>query len=199
MKKNHLVSVVITTKNEERNIKNCLESVKNQTYKNIEIIVVDNNSRDKTKEIAKKYTSKVFDKGPERSAQRNYGVEKSSGEFCLLLDADQILPPKMIYVLISYIDKHPNTVGIQIPEKIIGKGFWIKVRDFEKQFYDDTVIDVARFLSRDAFLKAGSFDLSMTGPEDWDLDRKIKNLGNIGSIKLRFLHNERLFNMKSYL
>jgi len=59
---NPLVSIVITTKNEEKNIENCLKSIVNQTYKNIEIIVVDNNSSDSTKEISLKYTDKVFDK-----------------------------------------------------------------------------------------------------------------------------------------
>ncbi len=58
MKKNPLVSVTITTKNEEKNIENCLKSILEQSYKNIEIIVVDNNSTDKTKEIALKYTQK---------------------------------------------------------------------------------------------------------------------------------------------
>ena len=57
-----LVSVVIAAKNEEKNIENCIKSVLEQTYPRykIEIIVVDNNSIDKTKEIAKKYTDKVF-------------------------------------------------------------------------------------------------------------------------------------------
>lgn len=48
------VSIVITTKNEEKNIDNCLKSILNQSYKNIEIIVVDNYSTNKTKEIVKK-------------------------------------------------------------------------------------------------------------------------------------------------
>ena len=62
-----LVSVVITTKNEEKNIDNCLESIKLQTYPQdrIEIIVVDNNSSDKTKEIARRYTNNVLNCGPE--------------------------------------------------------------------------------------------------------------------------------------
>ena len=58
-----LVSVVITTKNEEKNIENCLRSIRSQTFKNIELIVVDNFSEDKTAEIAKKYGAKVYFKG----------------------------------------------------------------------------------------------------------------------------------------
>ena len=56
------VSIVITTKNEEKNIENCLLSIKEQTYSNIEIILVDNNSKDKTIEIALNFTRKIFNK-----------------------------------------------------------------------------------------------------------------------------------------
>lgn len=70
------VSVVLTTRNEEANIRNCLESVRRQTYPDIEIIVVDNNSDDQTKSIALEYTDKVYNLGPERSTQRNFGVEQ---------------------------------------------------------------------------------------------------------------------------
>lgn len=83
------VSVIITTKNEEKNIASCLESIKNQTYpqEKIEIIVVDNDSIDKTKEIALKYTDKVYNFGPERSAQRNFGVRQAKGKYILYLDS----------------------------------------------------------------------------------------------------------------
>jgi len=83
------VSVVITTKNEEKNIENCLQSIKGQTFRNIELIVVDNFSEDATVEIAKEYAAKVYSKGPERSSQRNYGAHVSSGEYLLYLDAVQ--------------------------------------------------------------------------------------------------------------
>lgn len=93
---NPLVSVVITTKNEERNIESCIKSILEQSYQNIEIIVVDNYSTDKTKEMALKYTDKVYDKGPERSAQRNYGmIDKSNGEYVMFVDADMILSPDL--------------------------------------------------------------------------------------------------------
>ena len=77
-----LVSVVITTRNEENNIGNCLLSVKSQTYKNIEIIVIDNNSTDQTKQIANIYTNKISNVGPERAQQRNYGILRiAKGEY----------------------------------------------------------------------------------------------------------------------
>ena len=60
------VSIIITTKNEEKHIENLLRSITSQTYKNIEIILVDNYSTDRTREIAKKYTNKIYSKGPDR-------------------------------------------------------------------------------------------------------------------------------------
>ncbi|MCD6457851.1 MAG: glycosyltransferase [Thermoproteales archaeon] len=60
MEDSSLVSVIILTYNFERFIEVCLQSIKNQTYKNIEIIVVDKGSKDRTVSIAKKYTDNVF-------------------------------------------------------------------------------------------------------------------------------------------
>ena len=85
-----LVSVIITTKNEERNIANCLESILNQNLNSLSIktIVVDNNSTDKTKEIIRSFCHcgpkpkqshvQLYNFGPERSAQRNFGVKKAN-------------------------------------------------------------------------------------------------------------------------
>lgn len=115
-----LISVIITTKNEEKNIKNCLNSIKDQSYpfENIEIIVVDNNSTDKTKEKVEEFkrgftllNTKLFNQGPERSAQRNYGVEKSSGEYFLYLDADMTLHKDVIKDCVSKIGNWKLEIG----------------------------------------------------------------------------------------
>jgi glycosyltransferase involved in cell wall biosynthesis len=196
-----LVSVIITTKNEEKHIGNCLESIKKQTYPQdlIEVIVVDNNSDDRTKEIAGKYTDKVFDKGPERSAQRNFGVEKSNGEYVLYLDADMILSKNVIRDCVEYVEKNNDTIGLYITEIVMGKKYWSKVRRFERSFYDATVIDCVRFIKKEIFQKIGGFDESMTGPEDWDLDKKIRNAGKVALIKTPVYHNESEFDLKKYL
>jgi len=169
---NILVSVVITTKNEEKNIENCIKSIIAQTYKNIEIIVVDNNSSDRTKEIALKYTNNVFDMGPERSAQRNYGIiDKSNGEYAMFVDADMILSPIIVEKCVNSMDN--NIDALWIKEIVLGNKFFSKCRRFEREFYDGTIIDGARFFRRSKFIEIGGFDLEMSGPEDWDIDKKI--------------------------
>lgn len=198
-----LVSVVITTKNEEKNIENCIKSIKTQTYPEdlIEIIVVDNNSTDRTKEIARKYTKNVFNKGPERSAQRNFGISKAKGEYILFLDADMSLSEGVIAECVNkFTSSRVNElVGLYIPEKILGDSFWCKVRDFERSFYDGTVIDAIRFFPKKVWEEVGGFDESLTGPEDWDFDKKVRNLGTTDTIKSKIDHNESDFSIIKYL
>ncbi|MDT8445869.1 MAG: glycosyltransferase family A protein [bacterium] len=175
-----LVSLVITTKNEAKNIDHCLASIAAQTYQPIETIVVDNQSTDDTKERARKYTDLVFDKGPERSAQRNYGLlEKSQGELLMFIDADMILASNLIEEAVKLMLEGGH-VALHLPEIVLGKNFFSQVRRFERRFYDGTVIDGARFFSKEKLAEIGGFDESMSGPEDWDLDKKFKQIGSIG-------------------
>jgi len=168
-----LVSVVVTTRNEEEHIENCLKSVKRQTYpeKRIEIILIDNKSCDRTVEIARKFTSNIAKTGPERSSQRNLGAYEAKGKYLLFLDADMILSDNVIWECVDKCESE-GYIALYVPERIIGRGFWVKARDFERSFYNSTCIDAVRFIVRTMFLKIGGFDESLTGPEDWDLDRR---------------------------
>jgi len=197
-KNDPLVSVVITTKNEEKNIENCLQSIRSQTFKNIELIVVDNFSEDQTAELAEKYNAKVYFKGNERSAQRNYGVQVAHGKYVLYLDADMILSANLIAECVGACERN-SADALYVPERIVGKGFWIKVRDFERSFYTGTVIDAVRFVRRDLFLQVGGFDETLVGPEDWDFDRKIRKISRTGVTIVPLYHNEGQFSTKRYL
>lgn len=173
------ISIVITTKNEERNIEICLKSIKLQTYSNIEIIVVDNGSTDITKELALKYTDKVFDKWPERSAQRNLWMrDKSTWEFVMYVDADMIFAPDLIENVLEFMQEN-HADAVYISEVILWSSYWSKVRRFEREFYDGSVIDCARIFRKDFFVRIWGFDESMAGPEDWDLDRKARDNGKV--------------------
>lgn len=193
-----LVSVIVTTKNEEKVIKRLLRSLKNQSYKNIEIIVVDNNSDDNTRSIVEKFSQKIFISGPERSSQRNYGAKKSSGEYLFFLDADMEPENGVIEECVSKIRKDIRIGGVVVPEIPIAKNFWEKVKAFERSIYNevgDIVTDAARFFRQDVFEKAGGYDETLTGPEDWDITETIKKIGfKIGRIKSRIYHYERIPN-----
>lgn len=189
------VSIIVTTKNEEKNIEAFLQSCDKQTYKNIEVIVVDNpTTSDKTSEIAQKYTSKVYIAGPERSAQRNFGIESAEGSYLLVLDADMILTENVVQECIDIINKDPEIKAVVIPEKSIGDSFWAKCKALERTFYfieGDINVEAARFFEKDALNKVGGYDPSITGPEDWDLPERIyKHYPKRARTKAYILHNE---------
>lgn len=197
-----MVSIVITTKNAEEFIADCIKSIINSNYiakgGKIEIIVVDNHSTDKTVEIANSLGAKTFIKGPERSAQRNYGVEKSDGGIIGVLDTDMTLSENVISECVEIFEHNEKIKALYIPEKIFGNGFFNKVRNFERSFYNATAIDGVRFFRKEDFLKIGGYDISLNGTEDWDLDRRIKNIGEVSIIKSPLFHHEN-HTLKKYI
>jgi glycosyltransferase involved in cell wall biosynthesis len=187
---NPLVSVIVPTKNSEKFIDKCLESIKNQTYKNIEIIVVDNNSTDKTKEIALKYTNKVFNKGPERSAQMNFGASKSSGKYLYRVDSDFYVEPNVIQECVDKCEKNGFDCVAVHNTSDPTVSFWAKVRKFERDMYkgDDLIVG-ARFWSKKSFDAVGGFNEKMIALEDYDIhNRLLENGFSIGRIISEEIH-----------
>ena len=179
---NPLVSIIVTTKNEEDNLDSCLRSIAEQTYSNIEIIVIDNNSTDKTTESASKYTNLVFNKGPERSAQRNEGMLKiAQGHFCAYFDADMLLSKYLVEDAVKQF-KNTEAVALYIPEFILGNQLFARIRRFERQFYNGTAVDAARIFKRYSLLQVKGFDeetFRSGSGEDWDLDKSIRLVGKV--------------------
>jgi glycosyltransferase involved in cell wall biosynthesis len=177
-----LFSIIVTTRNEEANLEACLKSLRGQSYFNTEIIVVDNNSTDSTKGIANRYTDLVFNLGPERSAQRNFGMlEVAKGKFVMYVDADMILTPDLIKMAVHQLE-NSTIAALYVPEVVLGKTLFARIRRFERQFYDATVIDAARIFRKDLLLLSGGFDevlFERGSGEDWDLDKRIRQLGSV--------------------
>lgn len=193
---NQLISIIITSRNEAKVLRRLLRSIIKQTYKKIEIILVDNNSSDLTKKIGLEFTKNVFNYGPERSAQRNFGAKIAKGDYLLFLDADMELSKNVSEECIGVINLNKKIGGIIIPERSIARNFWEKVKAYERSFYNekgDEVTDAARFFRKSIFDKAGGYDETITGPEDWDLPETIRKLGyGIGRIDTFIYHYERI-------
>lgn len=185
-----LVSIIVPTKNSEATIRACLKSVKTQTYKDIEIIVVDNNSLDNTKEIARKFTKLVFNKGPERSAQRNFGARQALGEYLLFIDSDMELTKNVAEDCVHRI-QNTDVGGLVIPEQSFGEGFWAQCKALERSFYLGVDwIEAARFFPKDVFNESGGYDEMMVSGEDWDLSQRVEKLHKLARIKSYINHNE---------
>jgi glycosyltransferase involved in cell wall biosynthesis len=186
-----LVSIVISTYNSERTLAKCLESIKNQTYKNTEIIVVDKNSRDKTVEIAKSYGAKVFViNAKERSEQKNFGVKQSRGKYVYIVDSDFIVEPEVIEEAIKKCENE-NYDAICIHNTSDPTiSFWSKVRKLERDCYKNDELNVAaRFFKREIFEAIGGFNESLVAGEDYDFHNRLLERGFIiGRIQAQEIH-----------
>lgn len=117
------ISVVIATKDEERNIKDCLESVKWAD----EIVVVDDGSKDRTVEICREYTSNIIpnDSKGDFHVNKNLGIERSSGDWILSIDADERITQELSREIKDVIGKSAK-LGYYISRKNYFMGRWIR-------------------------------------------------------------------------
>lgn len=119
------ISAVINTRNEEKNLPRALASIKGLAQ---EIIVVDMESTDKTREIAKKAGAKVYLHKPTGYVEpaRNFAISRATGDWILILDADEEVPKKLEQVLKQIAMDNGSADFYRLPRKNIIFGKWIK-------------------------------------------------------------------------
>jgi len=102
------VSIIVPIYNEEKNLKRCVDSLINQTYQNLEIILLNDGSTDKTKEIVDSYKDKrimkIHKKNTGIGDTRNMGIEKSSGDYLMFIDSDDFIELNCVEVLVKKIE-----------------------------------------------------------------------------------------------
>ena len=202
-----MISVIVPTKNEEANIGNCLESLVKQTHKDFEVLVCDGGSIDKTQEVVNKFSKKIkvsFHKlKPDLGHQRRFGAKNANGDYLCFIDADMILDPKVLegcLLTISISTRRVEGVppdgwkpgAVIIPEISFGQGFWAEVKAFERKMYiGDDRVEAARFFAKEAYQKSGGWKEGMASGEDWDLTRRVKEVGfEVGRTNELIHHNE---------
>jgi len=118
------LSVVILVKNEEKRLAKCLDSVKWAD----EIIVVDDESTDKTVEVARKYTEKVFTEKKKdiEGRHRNWSYGLASNRWVLSLDADEIVTPELKEEIEHVLASNPEENGFTIPRMNHIGNYWVK-------------------------------------------------------------------------
>ncbi len=110
-------SILIPAYNKEREIRRCLSSILNQTYENIEVILVDDGSSDGTKDVVESYTRRdtrfKYIKSEENQsllASRMRGMDEATGKYILLVDADDYLDENACQVLFDELEKIPSDI-----------------------------------------------------------------------------------------
>lgn len=140
-------------------------------------VVCPNHGRDisklKASLIMSDYPSELveIDRGMERSVQRNIGIKEATGDIILWLDSDQSVSPKLIRECVELIQC--GISAVYIPEVIVAKSFFGKIRAFERTFYTGTAIDVPRAVLKKV---CPMFNTELNGPEDADFGRRIPGI-----------------------
>lgn len=112
-----LISIIIPIYNVENYLKNCLESVIQQTYKNIEIVLVNDESTDRSIRIAEEYVQKdnrirlIHQENKGLSGARNTGLKEAKGDFVFYLDSDDKLVPNALELLLDAAEKYDADVA----------------------------------------------------------------------------------------
>ena len=114
------ISVIVPVYNVEKYLRKCLDSIIEQQYSNIEVIVVDDGSTDNSREIIKEYVSgndkiKYYKKeNGGLSDARNYGVQKATGDYICFIDSDDYIDKNLFERIKSYIDKDYDVIKYKI-------------------------------------------------------------------------------------
>ncbi len=181
------VSVVIPTYNEEKDILSCLDSLSEQTFKDFEIIVVDDGSTDTTLSllngVEEKYKLKVFtQKHKGAGAARNLGVKHTKGKILIFVDSDMTFDPKFLQKLIEPIEQD-KAKGTFSREEYVSNwdNVWAKCWNFNNNLFTkrrlpDDYPDhqkVFRAILKIEFEKVSGFDEKAGYTDDWTLSDKL--------------------------
>jgi glycosyltransferase involved in cell wall biosynthesis len=193
-----LVTVIITCYNIRDYLEDAICSVLNQTYDNLEIIVVDDGSTDGTDELMRSYRMALVylekvNGGP--SSARNYGVARARGEFVAFLDGDDIWERFKLEQQVAVLSTHTelgmvfsdfstfDEAGTVVTEK--NKSMFCHLEPLAYEYLVDrnNFIYPSTVLIRKKVLdQVGGFDESLRGPEDWDLWLRIVRYAAIAGI-----------------
>lgn len=180
------ISVVISCYNYAQYLGACLESAIKQTFKAIEIIVIDDGSTDNTNEVVKPYLSDprvryIYQNNKGQAYAKNTGIRNTRGEFIAFLDADDYwettkLEKQMalfndplvgvVYSTARYIDDQGNSKRIRIQMKYLQPREGLITR---YMIFDNFVPFSSSVVRREVFQKVGIFDESLRMAIDWDL------------------------------
>lgn len=183
------VSVIITTYNHAHYLLESIESVFAQTFKDYEIIVVDDGSTDNTKDvlsalIAAQRIRYAYQVNKGKSVARNYGIELAQGKYVAFHDADDLYDPTKLEKQVAYFKTHPEVALVHSGySKFDDDGNDLGYRDTSKKsgwIYPEILVDwsvlmgVPCVMVRTAvFAELGGFDPAMIRAQDLDMWRRI--------------------------
>ena len=185
------ISVIIPTFNRKHTLQRAIDSVLAQTFKPYEIIIVDDGSKDGTKEwLLQNYPSVQYIHQPNNgvSSARNKGIQISQGSWIALLDSDDEWMPEKLEYQSKFIEVNRDSSFCHTNEIWIRNGVRVNQMKKHKKYGGDIFkhcLDICRIspsssiIKKDVFEEVGAFDESLTVCEDYDLWLRVTAKFNI--------------------
>ena len=189
------ISIIIPAHNEEKYLEETLRYVSEQNYPDFEIIVVDNNSTDRTKEIAESFGVKVFsEKNKGTGWAREKGRLEASGEILAFLDADCLPDPDWLSRGVKYFESNKDVVAVTGPYDYFDSLFWYRnflmlIQKYIYSFFNillqklgigAVIIFGNCFMRASALEKIGGIDTSIIFyGDDTDIAKRISKEGKV--------------------
>jgi len=133
-----LISVIVPVYNVEKYLENCIDSILNQTYKNLEIILVDDGSTDKSSEICDNYSQQhsniitIHKKNGGLSDARNKGIDAANGKYISFIDSDDTIDALFFETLYSLIKRYDCDMSLVFFKRVYEDG---TDKDYDNEFY----------------------------------------------------------------
>ena len=185
------ISVVVPAYNEEKYIAACLQSLENQTFpkNSYEVIVVDNNSTDKTRKIAEEFGARIVGCQVQGvAAARAVGSEAAYGEIIAGTDADTQVPPEWLVKIATHFQEESNLVGLTGPTylndtgRLFSKFSFLSFDVFQKINFAVGKPTFSGFnfaVRKDAYEEIGGFNTNLESAEDIDLSFRLAKIGSV--------------------
>ncbi len=189
-----LVSVLLPTYNGASTIGKCIESLLNQSYQNVEIIVIDDGSTDETYTAVSKYPVKYYRiSHGGRARAVNFGLRKAKGEIIAVVEDDAIYLPSYLQEAIKHFED-PSVGVVMGPHHVLDpKTFVEKCKDLERRVHFTEYVPYTGWVFRkDLLEKVGGFDERVASGDEVITSRRIANLGYriVFEPKAIWLHKE---------
>lgn len=189
---NTLVSIILPSYNNADTIIETLQSIEKQTYRNMEVIIVDDGSQDNLKLILEEYQSNSslnityhYQENAGPSVARNQGVTIANGKFLLFVDADDRIHESYVAKGVQILEENQDINIVYADAEFFGAttGKWELAEFNLVSFLKYNCIPIFAMLRRDVFLSVGKFDTNLNFTEDWELwIRIIKTYGGVHKI-----------------
>lgn len=197
-----IVSVIIPAYNAEKYLAEAIESVLTQSFKNYELIIIDDGSSDRTNEVISRYTARdsriVALKNPANlgiAATRNHGLKIATGKYVAWQDADDISMPDRLQVQVDFLDLHPDVGIVGGNLEIFSGNSVVEMRKYPEEdseirkciYKYSPIAQPSAMIRADLFKRAGNYDLKLPPAEDLDMTFRIGAFSKLANLPVTLI------------